>query len=146
QAARFARALLDKVDVAELAGLDTSELAEQTARAFAEIERRAPDEAKIAVRQATIGETRAAILDIVHDDMPFLLDSVLGKLREMGLRPEIVAHPIFRVERGPGGELRNLEVAADDGRGGLRESFIHMQLPHLDSEQAGEVRAAVASV
>ena len=61
-------------------------------------------------------------------DMPFLLDSVISELRDRGLTPELVAHPIFEVRRDPEGQLSSIDVARAGTRSALHESFIHLQI------------------
>ena len=46
-----------------------------------------------------------SVIEIVNDDMPFLVDSVMGELTERGLDVRLVAHPIFAVERDADGKL-----------------------------------------
>ena len=46
-----------------------------------------------------------SVLDIVNDDMPFLLDSVVGELSERGLDIRLLVHPVFTVERDAAGGL-----------------------------------------
>ena len=45
------------------------------------------------------------MIEIVNDDMPFLVDSVMGELTERGLAVRLVAHPILAVERDKSGKL-----------------------------------------
>ena len=82
-----------------------------------------------------------AVLDIVNDDMPFLVDSVLGELNQRGLEIRLLVHPVFSVERDATGALTAFERVAKDQ--GQRESFIHV---HVDgaadaAERADVVRA-----
>jgi len=43
--------------------------------------------------------TNVSIIEVVNDDMPFLLDSTLAELNDAGLEVRLVAHPILHVER-----------------------------------------------
>ena len=75
-----------------------------------------------------------SILDIVNDDMPFLVDSVVGELNERGLDIRLLVHPVFTVERDAAGGLHGF---GGTRRGdGQRESFIHIQIDGLDDEAA----------
>jgi glutamate dehydrogenase len=80
-----------------------------------------------------------SVLEIVNDDMPFLLDSVLGELAERGLSVRFVAHPVFSVDRDTDGRLlvfRGTQAAP----GATRESFIHIQLdPLYDATRRAEI-------
>jgi glutamate dehydrogenase len=60
--------------------------------------------------------------------MPFLLDSVIGALGELGLAPELVAHPIFEVRRDARGQMTAIDSAGGPSNGMPRESFIHLQI------------------
>ncbi len=64
------------------------------------------------------------IIEIVNDDMPFLLDSVSAAISRLGLGVHLVAHPVLRVQRSPIGCWNGL--AADDSAQAVAESFIHM--------------------
>ena len=66
------------------------------------------------------------IIEIVNDDMPFLVDSVTAELNYLGLTVHLVIHPIFAVDRGADGLLT--AIAADADSGGMRESFMHVEV------------------
>ena len=40
-----------------------------------------------------------SVIEIVNDDMPFLVDSVMAELTERGIEIRLVAHPVLTVER-----------------------------------------------
>ena len=137
-AARFAATLFAQVDMAEFAAYTVDELSAIAAQGFEHLLRRRPGEPKVDVREHKAGATSFTIVDIVNDDMPFLLDSVLGQLRDMGLTPELVAHPIFAVQRDAAGELTALHDASNSTHGLRRESFIHLHLRRIENEGARE--------
>ena len=87
------------------------------------------------VRLATAAMTPGVTaLDVVNDDMPFLVDSVVGELTERGLDVLLLVHPVFLVERDPAGTLTGFE---DNRHGdGRRESFIHIHIDGLLDEAA----------
>src|SRR5277367_621982 len=43
--------------------------------------------------------SEVTVLEVVNDNMPFLLDSTLAELDAQGWEPQLVAHPILAVER-----------------------------------------------
>ena len=45
------------------------------------------------------------MLEILNDDMPFLVDSVLGELGERAADIRLLVHPVFSVERDQAGRL-----------------------------------------
>jgi glutamate dehydrogenase len=67
-----------------------------------------------------------AVLDIINDDMPFLLDSVLVELNQRGLDIRLLVHPVFAVERDAAGVLTSFKGTAKDN--GRHESFIHIHI------------------
>ncbi|MDF2973873.1 MAG: NAD-glutamate dehydrogenase, partial [Microvirga sp.] len=77
------------------------------------------------------------VLEIVNDNMPFLLDSTLAEIVDQGYDPLLVAHPILAVERDAGGALVRLvgEATAALRLGVKRESFIHIHLPRIDDPE-----------
>jgi glutamate dehydrogenase len=79
-----------------------------------------------------------AVLDIINDDMPFLLDSVVGELHQRGLDIRLLVHPVFTVERNAAGTLTAFKGAAKDG--GRHESFIHI---HIEGVAEAARRAEV---
>ena len=76
------------------------------------------------------GERKAvSVIEIVNDDMPFLVDSVMGEIADRRLDVRLVAHPVFGVRR-DGNKLAAL--GAPDGRRQARESssiFISRRSP-----------------
>src|SRR5437763_2138884 len=72
-----------------------------------------------------------SVLEIVNDDMPFLVDSVVGELNSRGLEIRSFVHPVFVVRRDAAGHLVEFEPspAPADAH---RESFIHFHLEEVD--------------
>ena len=86
-----------------------------------------------------------AVLDVVNDDMPFLVDSVVGELNQRGLDIRLLVHPVFTVERDAAGKLVAFK-GAQKGQGG-RESFIHIHVEGADdAERREEIVRALADV
>jgi glutamate dehydrogenase len=116
---------------------------------------RAPAQAKVRVFNPSIVEhgwqSTHSIVEIVNDDMPFLVDSVTMEANRHGLTLHLIVHPIIPVRRSADGTL----VDVDDDPKVPRESFIHVEVDRLvdparmealarDIEQVlSDVRAAV---
>ena len=73
------------------------------------------------------------MIEIADDDMPFLLDSVMGELADRKLAVRLVAHPVFGVQR-QGAKL--VALGAADAAGSARESFIHVHIDPIEEEPA----------
>jgi glutamate dehydrogenase len=86
-----------------------------------------------------------AVLEIVNDDMPFLVDSVVGELNHRGLDIRLFVHPVFIVERDQAGRLVNFKGARTVG--GQRESFIHLHVEDMnDAVERADIVAALKSL
>src|SRR5271165_8957 len=92
-------------------------------------ERRRPDRAKIRVYnpdpEADGWSSPHTIVEIVNDDMPFLVDSVSLAINASGRVVHLVIHPILTVTRDPNGRLCALGVAEEAG---LRESWMQIEI------------------
>lgn len=130
----YARAVPE--DVLRFGAADLADLAE---RAFDFLEQRVPGTPKIrceTVRLKESGERKAVtVVEIVNDDMPFLLDSVMGELADHRVEVRLVAHPVLDVKRA-GGRLSALG-AADAGTD-ARESFIHVHCEPIEDAHLRE--------
>ena len=86
-----------------------------------------------------------AVLEILNDDMPFLVDSVLGELNERGLDIRLLVHPVFTVERDEAGNL--IAFKGTHKGDGARESFIHIHIEGMeDAAQRAEIVHALEEV
>ncbi len=140
-------------DLARYGAEDVATLAE---RAYDFMVDRASGTPKIRcdnVALAASGDRKAiAVIEIVNDDMPFLVDSVMGEIADPRLDVRLVAHPMFCVQRN-GSKLTTLN--GPGASKGKRESFIHVHLTPLADDASrdelvralqtvlGEVRVAV---
>ncbi|MGI5951402.1 MAG: NAD-glutamate dehydrogenase domain-containing protein, partial [Brooklawnia sp.] len=90
--------------------------------------------------------TGATILQVVADDTPFIVDSIIAELGRQGRQIRLLAHPQLRVGRDDQGNLTSL-----DAQDGTRESWAHVELaaiadPAAADEIATGVRAALQDV
>jgi glutamate dehydrogenase len=65
------------------------------------------------------------VIEIVNDDMPFLVDSVTMELNRQGHTVHLLVHPLAKTVRDREGELESFAPA---GRDGARESLIHVEI------------------
>jgi glutamate dehydrogenase len=143
----FAKLLFGHAAPEDVVGYEARELAALAREAWTFVASRKPGTSKIRFDQpdAAAGDHLKAIsvIELVNDDMPFLVDSVMGELTERGLPPRLVLHPILAVERDKAGKLKEAPTEAGKANGGPRESFIHMHVARVDDEarRADTVRA-----
>ena len=88
------------------------------------------------------------VLEIVNDDMPFLVDSVTSALNQQDLTVHLVIHPIMRVTRTPKGTVKDLlDSDADGGDGTLSESFMHLKISEQkDPKVLADIEEIIAGV
>ena len=60
------------------------------------------------------------VVEIVNDDMPFLVDSVTMELARLRLELHLIVHPILAVERGADGALGAIAPGTDAPANALR--------------------------
>jgi glutamate dehydrogenase len=65
------------------------------------------------------------VVEIVNDDMPFLVDSVTMELNRQGYTLHLLVHPLAAAKRDAEGELASV---GPPGRDGARESYIHVEI------------------
>ncbi len=68
------------------------------------------------------------IIEIVNDDMPFLVDSVANELTRRGITIHLIIHPIVRVKRGAKGQVLKLLGEDDRDIAANNESFMHVEV------------------
>ena len=118
-----------------------ADLAALAARAWDFLGERAAGTTKIrceTVPLADSGERKAVtVIEIVNEDMPFLVDSVMGELAERRLPVRLVAHPVLVIRRENG-----KRVASGAAGAGARESFIQIHIEPIEDENT---RAALVA-
>ena len=86
------------------------------------------------------------VIEIVNDDMPFLVDSVTMEVNRQGLTLHLVIHPVLRALRSGAGELLAVSAPAQGGQGKL-ESFMHVEVDRqTDPAKLAELEAGIARV
>lgn len=69
-------------------------------------------------------ESTHTVIQIVNDDMPFLVDTVAMAIGQDGTLTHLIMHPVIKVQRDPGGHI--LAFGAEDGE--YAESIIHLEV------------------
>ncbi|HEV3379175.1 MAG TPA: NAD-glutamate dehydrogenase [Thermoleophilaceae bacterium] len=94
-------------------------------------------------------------VEVVTDDMPFLIDSVAMELNRRGFGVHLIIHPVIRVRRDDRGRLLEVLPHGAEADDAVAESVIHAEVArHTDPAELselerhllrvmGEVRAAV---
>jgi glutamate dehydrogenase len=104
---------------------------------------RKPSESKVRVFNPSLKdsgwETPHTVVQIVNDDMPFLVDSVIMALAEQGIGVHVLGHPVVRFTRDKAGRVT--EVGE-----GTPESLMHIELDRQPLEAMAGIERAIRSV
>ena len=143
---RFLQTYFANVDSNDLAERDPKELAGAALShlMFAMQRRRT---ALVRVFNPTLREhgfvSPHTIIDVVNDDMPFLVDSISLALTERSLTLHFLAHPIFAVTRDRSGTLSALQKRGESQTAKQRlESFQHVEVDRIVDPAALKALAA----
>ncbi|MEM6455126.1 MAG: NAD-glutamate dehydrogenase [Acidobacteriota bacterium] len=91
--------------------------------------------------------TPHTVIQIITDDMPFLVGSVIGVLEQRGLSVHRMVHPQCMVRRRDDGALDAVLNLGSIGEGVVLESFMHIEIDRQPDEAAcASIRAALAEV
>ena len=130
----------------------TSEtLYDVAARAWELLQKRKVSAPKLAVSNIDGGNPRT-IVQIINDDMPFLVSSVTCEMERMEMNPLLVIHPVLSVRRDIDGNLvelcapsqHNDDPEADNGI--MAESVMHIEVAgHSEDEMVDRLRDNVTS-
>ncbi len=148
EAAHFARRLYARVADKDLAGASADQRAGAAVSLLAFARRRLPGVAKVRVFNTTADhgfESRHTIVQIVNDDMPFLVDSIANECNRREINVHLLAHPVLAVRRDLDGDL--LGFAIEAGERAKSESMMHVEIDRqADPALLDELAAALTRV
>jgi glutamate dehydrogenase len=153
----FVRQFYRWVPPGDLAHRSTLDLYGAAVSAWNLLRARRPGEVKVRVYNPRFEQhgwqsTHTAV-EVVGDDMPFLVDSVSMVLGRLGYGIHLLVHPVLRVQRSEQGDVEHVVPAGTPE--GEPESVIHVEVDRQTDKQAlhdlrdeilkvlGDVRAAV---
>jgi glutamate dehydrogenase len=138
--AAFTRQLFAGAAEDDLAAHSAEDLQAIAARAYDFFSGRVPGRTQIRLSPATGNGERSAMtaIEIANDDMPFLVDSTLNVLNELGYPILFVLHPIIAARRDARGKLIEVLAPGSTVEGGVRESFMYIEVAGVVSEAQRE--------
>ena len=92
-----------------------------------------------------------SVVEVVTDDMPFLVDSITMELANQQRNLHVIIHPQFDVSRNITGELQSVR-AAEDGvvetdSETIRESWMHVEIDRIaETEDIAEIEQSLMNV
>jgi glutamate dehydrogenase len=85
------------------------------------------------------------IIEVINDDMPFIVDSVVGCLNRQQHNVHLLIHPVLSVSRSESGELN--DFAAERAAGTIAESMLHIEIDeHTDPDVLSGIERSLAEV
>ncbi len=82
-----------------------------------------------------------SVIEIINDDMPFLVDSVVIALSRLGVSAQLIIHPVLKVRRDQGGHWLDLDASDSETTG---ESLMHVQIDRQAyPEKLSEIEQAI---
>ena len=84
------------------------------------------------------------VIEIVNDDMPFLVDSVSAEVNRLGRNIHLLLHPVVRVRRDSAGRRVELTSTQDAPKDAIVESYMHVEVDQETGE--GELESMRASI
>jgi glutamate dehydrogenase len=155
-AERLIRAYVAGIPLADIEAADPELVWGAALGLFAFMRERRPGQPSIRVFDPDLDRhgwvSSHSVVEIVNDDMPFLVDSVAMELARRNIKVHLLVHPVVSADREADGALRQV---AENGQGALPESVMHVEIDRqpaaVQAELAdrlaavlGEVRLAVA--
>jgi glutamate dehydrogenase len=88
------------------------------------------------------------VVEVVTDDMPFLVDSVSMALDQAQHDVHLVVHPQFVVRRDLTGELQEVrdDRSGTEGHDVARESWMHLEIDRVPDEELDRIHATLEKV
>jgi glutamate dehydrogenase len=78
-------------------------------------------------------------IELIIEDMPFLVDTLSMTLAQAGLSAHTIVHPILRVRRDGGGRVQSVEPETEATRGttqdGMRESWQYWRIDRIGDDK-----------
>ncbi|MGO4326701.1 NAD-glutamate dehydrogenase [Cupriavidus sp. 2TAF22] len=158
----FLRHYYDLTDTEDLLQRDVADLYGAVMAHWQTAQRFVPGNARLRVYNPNLEQhgwhSDHSVVEIVNDDMPFLVDSVTMEINRLGLALHSAIHPVFLIWRsadgtiarvGLGGEGDAGDLAAGNGAasGPRLESFIHFEVDRCgDAATQEALRSGIARV
>ena len=146
----FARGYFERVDPEDIAARQVEDLYGALLSHWQFARKRESGAAKVRVFNPGAGEhgwgSRHTVVEVVNDDMPFLVDSASMEINRQALTLHLIVHPIFAVERDKSGTLQTIDLRANKPDW-PRESFMHIEVDRLaDPAARAELAAGIERV
>ena len=91
-------------------------------------------------------ESTHTAIEIVNDDMPFLVDSVTMEVNRQGLTLHLIIHPVMKTKRDANGGLSEI-LPREAAKSGASESVMHVEVDRqTDPKKLVELEAGLLRI
>ncbi len=137
----FLRVFFTRGAAEDVVAYTSAELAAFAGLAMDDLGKREPGRHRIRIVDpdfpaAGFAHRAVTVVEILNDNMPFLVDSVMQELAGAGVDVRLIVHPILSVRRNEAGTLVGFADPAETGT--TRESLIHVHVARLPDATARE--------
>ncbi|MCZ4281125.1 NAD-glutamate dehydrogenase [Kiloniella laminariae] len=146
---QFVRTFYDNVPPDDLRGETADNLFGSSLALWGQLQQRSPGEPKIRVYNPRPEEhgwkSSHTVIEVINDDMPFLVDSVTAALERLEVEVHLVIHPVISCLRDGKGKL--IAVNGNGGGAGqLTESVMHIEISEQVLESHSQIAHELADV
>ncbi|HMA15696.1 MAG TPA: NAD-glutamate dehydrogenase, partial [Kiloniellaceae bacterium] len=157
RAEAFIRQFFANVPPSDLRGDSAENLAGGALALWQRLQQRTPGKASVTAYNPEAAkdgwDSPHSIIEIINDDMPFLVDSVTAEINRHEAEVMLVIHPIVNLRRDAKGKLLELAPARAKARprlgpvdGFAGESVMQIQISEQPPKRLAEIAAGVAAV
>ncbi|MBL4906612.1 MAG: NAD-glutamate dehydrogenase [Sneathiella sp.] len=136
----FVEKLYERLAPEDVLGLPSESLYGSALSLYKFTANRKPNEPKVRAFNPSLEEhgwkMGHTVIEIVNDDMPFLVDSVTAALSQRGLNVHLVIHPVIGASRSAKGKHQRFypEIRKSD-KACISESFMHLEVDEQGEQE-----------
>ena len=91
-------------------------------------------------------ESTHTAIEIINDDMPFLVDSVTMEVNRQGLTLHLIIHPVMKTKRDAKGGLREI-LSREEAKKGASEAAMHVEVDRqTDPKKLAQLEAGLLRI
>ncbi|MSP33668.1 MAG: NAD-glutamate dehydrogenase [Rickettsiales bacterium] len=94
------------------------------------------------IRLTNSAKNNYSILEILNDDMPFLVDSIAAQIDKFGIEVKNVIHPIYDVTRNKSGVLQSISA----NKNSKSESLMQFHIAKIDDKNAVALKDSISKL
>ncbi len=152
ESSRVMRLYYRRIPAQDLVGAEPLELYASAVRHLETANTRQPSQTLVSVynpRAEVDGwSSPHTVIDVVCEDMPFIVDSILALIEQLDLQVHLLAHPMASIHRDANGDIIRIEEASNDTP---NESLVHLEVDRVSggtgvSDLQAEVESVLADV